>query len=530
MSSEKERIENGEAILGIEFGSTRIKGVLIDEKGNPIAQGDHEWENRLENGVWTYAMEDVQSGMQDCYAKVVRDVERKYGIGITRLKAVGISGMMHGYLAFDENDELLVPFRTWRNTITEEASDKLTKLFNFHIPQRWSIAHLYQAILNKEAHVEKLAFITTLAGYVHWKLTGEKVLGIGDASGMFPIDSAAGDYNRRMLEQFANLPEVQQYPWDIRKLLPRVLPAGRQAGRLTQEGAKLLDPTGKLQSGALFCPPEGDAGTGMAATNSVARRTGNVSAGTSFFSMIVLDKELTHVEPMIDMVTTPEGAPVAMVHCNNGTSDLNAWVGIFNEFQKAAGLGMSMNELYSLLYNKALEGDPDCGGLLAYGFFSGEHNVGMEKGRPMVARTPEDHFSLANFMRANLFTSLGVLRLGQDILVKEGVKIDRITGHGGFFKTPVVGQKILAACMNAPVSVMSTAGEGGPWGMALLAAYMVNKGEHEDLGDYLDKEIFAGSTGSTIEPDPKDVEGFGRFIERYRDGLPIERAAIDHLN
>ena len=423
MSSEKERIENGEAILGIEFGSTRIKGVLIDEKGNPIAQGDHEWENRLENGVWTYAMEDVQSGMQDCYAKVVRDVERKYGIGITRLKAVGISGMMHGYLAFDENDELLVPFRTWRNTITEEASDKLTKLFNFHIPQRWSIAHLYQAILNKEAHVEKLAFITTLAGYVHWKLTGEKVLGIGDASGMFPIDSAAGDYNRRMLEQFANLPEVQQYPWDIRKLLPRVLPAGRQAGRLTQEGAKLLDPTGKLQSGALF----------------------NVSAGTSFFSMIVLDKELTHVEPMIDMVTTPEGAPVAMVHCNNGTSDLNAWVGIFNEFQKAAGLGMSMNELYSLLYNKALEGDPDCGGLLAYGFFSGEHNVGMEKGRPMVVRTPEDHFSLANFMRANLFTSLGVLRLGQDILVKEGVKIDRITGHGGFFKTPVVGQKILAA-------------------------------------------------------------------------------------
>ena len=530
MSSEKERIENGEAILGIEFGSTRIKGVLIDEKGNPIAQGDHEWENRLENGVWTYAMEDVQSGMQDCYANVVKDVERKYGIGITRLKAVGISGMMHGYLAFDENDELLVPFRTWRNTITEEASDKLTKLFNFHIPQRWSIAHLYQAILNKEEHVEKLAFITTLAGYVHWKLTGEKVLGIGDASGMFPIDSAAGDYNSRMLEQFANLPEVQRYPWNIRKLLPRVLPAGVQAGRLTQEGAKLLDPTGKLQSGALFCPPEGDAGTGMAATNSVARRTGNVSAGTSFFSMIVLDKELTHVEPMIDMVTTPEGAPVAMVHCNNGTSDLNAWVGIFNEFQKAAGLDMSMNELYSLLYNKALEGDPDCGGLLAYGFFSGEHNVGMEKGRPMVVRTPEDHFSLANFMRANLFTSLGVLRLGQDILVKEGVKIDRITGHGGFFKTPVVGQKILAACMNAPVSVMSTAGEGGPWGMALLAAYMVCGGDHKDLGEYLENEIFAGSTGSIIEPDPKDVEGFGRFIERYREGLPIERTAIDHLN
>ena len=524
----KQVIQEGKAILGIEFGSTRIKGVLVDEKGTPLASGSHAWENSLVDGIWTYSLEEIWDGLADCYADLAADVKKTYDTDITALKAIGLSAMMHGYLAFDRQDELLVPFRTWRNTITQEASEKLTALFDFHIPQRWSIAHLYQAILNKEPHVPQVSFFTTLAGYVHWKLTGRKVLGIGDASGMFPIDSDAKDYDASMLDRFDELVSSEGFAWKIRDILPVVLPAGENAGTLTDEGAALLDRSGKLQGGAAMCPPEGDAGTGMAATNSVAERTGNVSAGTSIFSMIVLEKPLSKLHPEIDMVTTPEGAPVAMVHCNNGTSDLNAWVDLFGEFAELAGVSLSPDQLYGKLYNRALEGDADCGGLLAYGFYSGEHNVGMEEGRPMVVRKPENTFNLANFMRAHLYTALGTLRMGSEILTGEQVKIDRITGHGGLFKTPVVGQRILAACMNAPVSVMETAGEGGAWGIALLAAYMAD-GEGMSLGQFLEEKVFGGATGTSIDPDAEDVKGFAAFMERFKAGLPIERAAIDSM-
>ena len=524
-----EIISSGQAVLGIEFGSTRIKGVLTDEKGTVLASGGHDWENHLDNGIWTYPLDEVHAGLQDCYRDLNENVKQQYGVGLTSLRAIGVSAMMHGYLAFDENDQLLVPFRTWRNTITQEASGKLRELFGFNIPQRWSIAHLYQAILNGEEHVPQVRFFTTLAGYAHWKLSGEKVLGVGDVSGMFPIDSDICDYNQRMLDQFDELVADKGYPWKIRELLPKCLCAGDPAGTLTAEGAKLLDPTGALQPGALMCPPEGDAGTGMAATNSVRKRTGNVSAGTSIFSMIVLEKNLSRVYPEIDMVTTPDGAPVAMVHCNNGTSDLNAWVGLFGEFAKEIGVDISTSDLYGTLYRKALEGDPDCGGMLSYGFFSGEHNVGMEEGRPLVIRKPDNHFNLANFMRSHLFTTMGVLRIGAEILEKEGVEVDRITGHGGLFKTPVVGQQILSACMNAPVSVMSTAGEGGAWGIALLAAYAAAREEGESLADYLDHKVFAGNEGSSISATDSDKEGFAAFMKRYHEGLPIERAAIDSL-
>ena len=523
-----ELIKDGQAVLGIEFGSTRIKGVLIDADGTPIASGSHEWENRLENGIWTYTLEDIWDGLSDCYRDLAEDVKKQYGVEITQLKAIGLSAMMHGYLAFNSQDELLVPFRTWRNTITQEASEKLTELFSFHIPQRWSIAHLYQAILNGEDHVKDVAFFTTLAGYVHWALTGQKVLGVGDASGMLPIDGTTADFDARMLDQFDELAAPYGFPWKIREILPKCLKAGENAGVLTAEGAKKLDPTGTLQGGALMCPPEGDAGTGMAATNSVRMRTGNVSAGTSLFSMIVLEKALEKLHPEIDMVTTPDGAPVAMVHCNNGTSDLNAWVNLFGEFAALTGKIMPVGDLYGTLYNHALTGDPDCGGLLAYGFFSGEHNVGMEEGRPLVVRKPDNHFTLANFMRVHLYTALGTLRLGSEILEEEKVAIDRITGHGGFFKTPVVGQKILAACMKAQVTVMETAGEGGAWGIALLAAYL-EYGSEMSLADYLDKKVFAGSEGSTLDPDPADMEGFTQFMKAFRAGLPIERAAIDSM-
>lgn len=529
MGNAAQLIKDGNAMLGIEFGSTRIKGVLIDGKGTVLASGSHEWENRLEDGIWTYSQEEIRTGLQDCYADLLAEVKRQYQVEITALKAIGVSAMMHGYLVFDKEDKLLVPFRTWRNTITQEASEKLTEAFRFHIPQRWNIAHLYQAILNKEAHVPQVAFLTTLAGYVHWKLTGKKVIGIGDASGMFPIDSSLRDYNQKMLDRFDALVEDRRFEWKIRDILPACLSAGEDAGVLTKEGALLLDVSGKLQPGARLCPPEGDAGTGMAATNSVAKRTGNVSAGTSIFSMIVLEEELKELHEEIDMVTTPDGAPVAMVHCNNGTSDLNAWVNLFGEFAKAADMPMDTGKLFSVLYNEALKADPDCGGLLTYGFFSGEHNVGMEEGRPLVVRRPDNHFTLANFMRSHLLTSFGVLGIGNAILAKEQVKIDRITGHGGLFKTPVVGQKLLAACMNAPVSVMETAGEGGAWGIALLAAYLADRKDGQSLAQYLDTEIFAGNEGTSIAPDEKDVEGFASFMQRYRKGLAIERAAIDSI-
>ena len=530
MSDVKNTIASGKAVLGIEFGSTRIKAVLVDENNMPIASGDHDWENRLENGVWTYTLEDIWTGLQDCYQKMTEDVKAKYGVAVEKLAGIGFSAMMHGYLAFDKDGNLLVPFRTWRNTITQEASEALTKEFNFHVPQRWSIAHLYQAILNGEEHVPQVDFFTTLDGYIHWQLTGEKVLGVGSASGMFPIDSTIKDYDKAMIRKFDELVAPKGFPWKLEQLLPKVLLAGDKAGVLTEEGAKKLDPTGTLQAGCPLCPPEGDAGTGMVATNSVKQRTGNVSAGTSVFAMIVLEKALKSVHEEIDMVTTPSGDAVAMVHCNNCTSDLNAWVNIFKEFAESFGIDVDMNKLFGTLYNKALEGDKDCGGLLAYNYFSGEHITGFEEGRPMFVRTPDSKFSLANFMRANLYTSLGALKVGLDILLKEEeVAIDRITGHGGLFKTKGVGQKILAAAMDATVSVMKTAGEGGAWGIALLASYMVNKDAGEALEDYLQNKVFGGDEGEKMDPDPEDVKGFDEFIKRYRAGFPIERAAIDSL-
>lgn len=530
VSKARETIASGKAVLGIEFGSTRIKAVLIDENNAPIASGAHDWENQLVNGIWTYSLEAIWAGLQDSYAKMAEDVKNTYGVEVESLAAIGFSAMMHGYMPFNAEGELLVPFRTWRNTITEQASSELTELFQYHIPQRWSIAHLYQAILNGEEHVKDITFFTTLEGYIHWKLTGEKVLGIGEASGMFPIDIEAKDYNAAMIEKFDALVASRGYSWKLREILPKALLAGEAAGVLTGEGAKLLDPSGRLKAGIPLCPPEGDAGTGMAATNSVAKRTGNVSAGTSVFAMIVLEKELSKVYEEIDLVTTPSGNLVGMVHCNNCTSDLNAWVNVFKEFSEALGVKVDMNTLFGTLYNKALEGDADCGGLLAYNYFSGEHITGFEEGRPMFVRTPESKFNLANFMRVNLFTALGALKVGLDIMLKqEGVQVDKIFGHGGLFKTKGVGQKIMAAAMNAPVSLMETAGEGGAWGIALLASYMVNKEEGETLDAYLENKVFAGDTGSEMLPDAKDVEGFDIFIQRYKDGLPIERAAVDSL-
>lgn len=524
----KEYIESGKAVLGIEFGSTRIKAVLIGEDRSPIASGSHDWENSLENGIWTYSLDAIWAGLQDCYAKMAEDAKAKYGAEITSLGAIGFSGMMHGYMAFDKNDELLVPFRTWRNTITEQASEELTELFSYPIPQRWSIAHLYQAMLNGEEHVKDITFFTTLAGYIHWKLSGEKVLGIGEASGMFPIDIETKDFNKRMTAQFDE--KAQAYPWKLEDILPKVLLAGESAGSLTAEGAKLLDPTGKLKPGIPMCPPEGDAGTGMAATNSVRVRTGNISAGTSVFGMVVLEHELKEVHHEIDLVTTPDGNLVGMVHCNNCTSDLNAWVNCFKEFLESLGVEVSMPKIYDAFYYEAEKGDPDCGGLLAYNYFSGEHTTGFEEGRPMIVRKPDNKFSFANFAKVNLYTALGALKAGLDImLVDEGVKLDRITGHGGLYKTPRVGQQITANAINAPVSVMKTAGEGGAWGIALLADYMISKEDGEPLDAYLENKVFAGNEGSVLAPQPEEVEGFNEFMKRYKAGLAIERAAVDNL-
>lgn len=525
-----EQIASGNTVLGIELGSTRIKAVLNDEKNNPIASGSHDWENRLENGIWTYSLEDIWTGLQDCFQDLVRNVQEQYGVSLTRLGALGISGMMHGYMAFDAAGQLLVPFRTWRNNITGQAAEKLSGLFRFNIPQRWTAAHLYQAMLNGEKHVKEVSFVTTLAGYIHWRLTGEKVLGIGEASGVFSIDSQQRDYCQDMVDKFDDLAEEMGYSWKFREIFPRVMVAGQAAGRLTEEGARLLDASGQLEAGIPLCPPEGDAGTGMTATNSVTRRTGNVSAGTSVFAMLVLEKGLSRVYPEIDMVTTPAGEPVAMVHCQNCTSDLNAWVELFGEFARAMGISADKNQLYSVLYNKALEGDADCGGLLSYCYFSGEHITDFTEGRPLFVRTPESEFSLANFMRSHLFTSLGALKIGLDILMKEEhVKVDRILGHGGLFKTKGVGQKILAAAVNAPVSVMETAGEGGAWGIAILASYMIRKDNGESLEEYLEKKVFGENAGTEMQPDPEDVKGFEKFMERYKAGLAIERAAVECL-
>lgn len=526
----KALIEEGKTYLGIEFGSTRIKAVIIDEKGTPLATGSHEWENRLEEGIWTYTLEDIHGGLQDCYSDLLADVKKQYDAQVTRFAAIGFSAMMHGYLAFNGRDELLVPFRTWRNTITEEASAKLTELLGYNIPQRWSISHLYQAILNKEEHVKDIRFLTTLAGYIHWKLTGEKVLGVGDASGMFPIDIHTGDYDGEMLDKFDRLTAPCGFSWKLGQILPKVLSAGESAGLLTKEGAAFLDISGKLEAGIPLCPPEGDAGTGMVATNSVAKRTGNVSAGTSVFAMIVLEKELSKVYPEIDLVTTPDGALVGMVHCNNCTSDFNAWAGLFDEFAGCIGAKVDKNQLFTLLYNQALLADADCGGLISYNYISGEPVTGFAQGVPMFLRCADDKFNLANFMRMHLCSALAALKVGLDLMLKEeGVQVDEMFGHGGFFKTKGVGQRIAAAAMNTPVSVMETAGEGGAWGIALLSAYMQQKEEKESLGEFLNNKIFVSLKGSRLEPVAEDVEGFERFMDKYRKGLQTERMAVESL-
>lgn len=520
---------SGKESLGVEFGSTRIKAVLVDENCNPIASGGHTWENRLENGYWTYHMEDVWAGLQDAYAKLNEEVSAKFGAKITKLASVGFSAMMHGYLPFDENGELLAGFRTWRNTTTGDAAAKLTSLFDFNIPQRWSIAHLYQAILNGEEHVEKISHLTTLAGYVHWKLSGVKALGVGEASGMFPIDSKTGTYNAEMLDKFAALDDVKKYDWNIRDILPEVLTAGENAGTLTAEGALLLDPSGTLEAGAVMCPPEGDAGTGMVATNSVCVKTGNVSAGTSIFSMVVLEDQLSKVYEEIDMVTTPAGMPVAMVHCNNCCTDLDYWVGLFCEFAKASGSELSKPQIYDLLYAKALEGDADCGGVVNYNFFSGEPVAHVADGRPLFMRKQDSNFSLANFFRAQIYSTMATLKIGMEILEKENVKIDCLMGHGGLFKTPVVGQKLMAGAMNTPVAVMETAGEGGAWGIAVLARYCIDKNEGEALEDYLNSRIFSRYKSSTIEPDALDAAGFAEYMKLFKAGLAAQKAAAENI-
>ncbi|MDU9691900.1 FGGY-family carbohydrate kinase [Priestia aryabhattai] len=525
----KQAIAKGKTSLGIELGSTRIKAVLINESFETIASGSYEWENLLEDGFWTYNLLDIITGLQSAYREMKQEVERSYGITIRTVGSIGVSAMMHGYMAFDKTGELLVPFRTWRNATTSEAAKELTEHFQFNIPERWSIAHLYQAIINQEKHLPRIHYMTTLAGYIHWLLTGSKALGIGDASGMFPIDERTQNYSENMMKQFDDLISHKGYPWQLSDILPAVHTSGEQAGTLTAIGASILDQSKNLQPGIPFCPPEGDAGTGMVATNSVRKRTGNVSVGTSVFAMIVLDKKLANVYLEIDLVTTPSGSPVAMVHANNCSSDLNAWLGLFREFSEAMGQKIESDKLFEVMLNKALEADPDGGGLLSYGYFSGENITGVESGRPLFVRSAKSNFNLANFMRTHLFTAFGALKIGMDLLVKEeNVKIHSILAHGGLFKTPVVGQKMMAAAINTPVSVMDTAGEGGAWGMAILSSYMLNKSENESLEDFLDDKVFKEVTAQEIYPDELDVKGFEAFIKRYKKGLVIEKTAAEH--
>ena len=524
--SSADEIKNGKAVIGIEFGSTRIKAVLIGEDHSPLASGVHDWQNEMLDGVWTYSLDNVRKGLQECFADLMKNVEEAYGIKLETAAAMGISAMMHGYLAFDEKDKQLVPFRTWRNTMTEEAADKLTEEFSFNIPQRWSIAHLYQAMLNKEPHVGDIAFMTTLAGYVHYILTGEKVIGAGDASGIFPIDSQTCDYKSAMMSKFDKLAEGTALNRKLADILPRIVPAGECAGRLTAEGAKLLDPTGTFGGDIPFCPPEGDAQTGMAATNSITPRTGNVSAGTSIFSMIVLEKDLSAVHREIDIVTTPCGDPVAMVHCNSCTSDLDAWFGIFGGFLKEIGVDMSKGQLYDKLYSLAAEGAPDCSGVISYNYYAGEPVTGVKNGLPLLMRSPDTAFNIRDFMRSLVYSCVAALKAGNDILTEqEHVSLERIYAHGGFFKTPVPTQKFLAAALGADVTLMQTAGEGGAWGIALLASYMANRSSGEKLTDYLSGRVFADMKGSTVSPDKEDVDGLNAYMKKYLSGLSAVRAA-----
>ncbi len=521
-------IEAGEVSLGIELGSTRIKAVLIDGSNTVVAQGDFGWENKLIDGIWTYSLVEIWNGISVCYTALKRDVEEKYKVKLTNIKNIGVSAMMHGYMVFDKDDNQLVPFRTWRNTNQQHASEKLRELFQYPIPQRWSVSHLYQAILNEESHVQEISFQTTLAGYIHYMLTGEKVMGIGEASGMFPIDINTKSFNKSFLNKFDELISQYQLPWKYEDLLPEVKLAGEVAGTLTESGSLLLDPSGELQPGSKLCPPEGDAGTGMVATNSVAKRTGNVSAGTSVFAMIVLEEELGKLHEELDLVTTPNGNLVGMVHCNNCTSNLNSWIDMFDEVVSMFGLEVSKNDLYTKLFKRALEGDLDAGGLLSYEYLSGEHITKFEEGRPVFISKPDSTMNLANFMRCSLYSSLGALKIGLDILLKEErVKIDKIYGHGGFFKTEEVGQRIMSQATNSPVSIMENAGEGGAWGIAILAQYLNNT--ERSLEDYLDENVFASSRTVTVEASHDEVIGFERFMDKYKCGLPIERAAIDNM-
>lgn len=516
------------AVLGLELGSTRIKAVLIDENHQPIASGGYAWENTLENGIWTYRMDEVWKGLRGCYRDLAEDVERRYGEKLRRIAAIGISGMMHGYLVFGKDGELLTPFRTWRNTITGQAAAELSEAFHFNIPQRWSIAHLYQAILNEEPHVKDIALLTTLSGYIHLRLTGRNAVGIGEASGMFPFDRKTGDFDPVQVKRFDALTANRGYPWKLREILPGVLPAGAEAGVLTPEGALLLDETGVLEPGIPLCPPEGDAGTGMTATGAVLPRTGSVSAGTSAFALLVLEREIEGCYPEIDIVATPSGSPTALIHANSCTSDIDAWVRLFAQFYEAMGHKADLGELFPMLYRKALEGAPDCGGLTAYNYYSGEPVTKTDAGRPMLVRLLDSDFSLANLMRAHLYSAIATLKLGIDLLVdEEHVETDRLLGHGGFFKTAGVGQQILADALNVPISTMETAGEGGPWGMALLAAYMCRKAPGETMEAYLTNRVFAGAAAAVVQPDPTGNEGFQKFLKRYIAGLPAERAAAE---
>ena len=526
-SSIRAAIEEGRTALGIELGSTRIKAVLIGPDHTPVATGSHDWENQFVDRVWTYSLEAVWEGMRSCFASLAGDVETRYGVPLQRIGSLGVSAMMHGYLAFDADGELLVPFRTWRNTSTGTAAAELSTLFDHNIPLRWSVAHLYQAIRNGEEHVGRVAHINTLAGYVHWQLTGEQILGVGDASGMFPIDIATGGFDATMLRQFDELVADRGFDWKLGDILPTVMAAGAEAGRLTTAGAALLDPSGRLQPGVLFCPPEGDAGTGMVATNSVAPRTGNVSAGTSIFAMVVLEGPLSRRHAELDLVTTPAGDLVAMVHCNNGASELNAWASLFGEFAQALGSDASTSRIFETLFTAALAGEPDAGGLISYNYLSGEHNTHLDEGRPLLVRTPESQFSLANFMRAHLFASLATLRIGMNVLQQdEGVGLDSMFAHGGLFKTEGVAQLFLAAAIDAPVSVGEIAGEGGAWGIALLAAFATDGAPGQSLGDFLATEVFAAAPLTTLAPEPSDVAGFNAYMERWTAGLAVERAAV----
>lgn len=527
--SPQQWIAEGNTTLGIELGSTRMKAVLIGPDYAPLASGGFDWQNRFENGVWTYHLDDVWKGLQASFSSLSAQVQERYGVPLVTTGALGVSAMMHGYLAFDQNNELLVPFRTWRNVMTEQAAALLTEEFQFNIPQRWSIAHLYQAILNREPHVNSVAFLTTLAGYVHWMLTGEKVLGVGDASGVFPIDSETGDYDENRMQRFETLAAKNGFSQPLRTLLPRVLGAGEPAGALTPAGALLLDPSGRLLPGIPFCPPEGDAGTGMTATNSVAEQTGNVSAGTSIFAMIVLERPLSRVYPEIDLVTTPSGKPTAMVHCNSCTSDLDAWVRVLSQALMALGVQKSKPELYDTFYYEALKGAPDCAGLLSYNYYSGEPITGLEEGRPLFVRMPDSDLTFPNFARTLLYATIATLKIGMDLLHGEQVSVTTLLGHGGLFKTKGVGQSLMAAALNTPVAVMQTASEGGAWGIALLAAYLREKENGQTLEEFLAKQVFSSIESERVLPNPQDEAGFAAFMERYRAGLAIENAAVQHL-